>query len=121
MGTDKKNSGNRVILRKLLCLLTFFIFCSFLTLPLLAEDQTVFGPEDLRIGGFHVHFSFHTFEAIDAKQGIIAITKNTPDKTIHGGFLYHNKMLVTTYIHKGYETRNECSPPKSEKGSPAHL
>jgi RHS repeat-associated protein len=80
--------------RKVCCLfvllLIFFVFPSLTH----ADNQTVFGPKSFEIGKWHIHASVHTFHAEDPGPGIITVTKNTPDKSINGGFVLFNTTIV---------------------------
>ena len=57
----------------------------FAAKPALAQE-TVFGPEELRIGWFRLHLSLHKFTVEEPGEGAIIINKNTVDKKIRGGF-----------------------------------
>ena len=57
---------------------------SFAAKPALAQE-TVFGPEELRIGWFRLHLSLHKFTVGEPGEGAIIINKNTVDKKIRGG------------------------------------
>jgi RHS repeat-associated protein len=80
--------------RKVCCLfvllLIFFVFPSLTH----ADNQTVFGPKSFEIGKWHIHASVHTFHVEDPGPGIITVTKNTPDKSINGGFVLINTTIV---------------------------
>ena len=58
---------------------------AFAAKPALAQE-TVFGPEELRIGWLRTHLSFHKFTGDEPGEGIIIVSKNTPEKEIRGGF-----------------------------------
>jgi RHS repeat-associated protein len=60
----------------------------------LAEDQSVFGPKDFRIGWMHFNLSVHSFSVDAGGEGLILVTKATPDKKIEGGFLLLNAQLI---------------------------
>ena len=80
--------------RKVFCLLLFLFVFSAISSLVHAENQTVFGPRVFEIGQWHVHFSVHTFDVEDPGEGIIRITKNTPEEQIRGGFVFFNTTLV---------------------------
>jgi len=80
--------------RKTCCLLLFLFICSALPSWIHAGDQTVFGPRSFKIGKWHIHTSLHTFNVKDPGEGIVTVTKNTPDKPISGGFILFNTTLV---------------------------
>jgi len=80
--------------RKVCCLFIFLFICSAFPSLIHADNQTVFGPKDFKIGKWHVHASFHTFNVEDPGEGVVTITKNTPDKPINGGFILFNTTLV---------------------------
>jgi hypothetical protein len=71
-------------LRKIINIAFGLAVFSITAKPVLAQE-TVFGPEDLKIGWFHIHFSFHKFTVHDPGEGTIIIGKNTPGKKIGGG------------------------------------
>jgi hypothetical protein len=59
-----------------------------------AEDQSVFGAKDFRIGWMHFHLSIQFF-SVDARgEGLIFVTKKTPDKRMDGGFLLLNGQII---------------------------
>ncbi len=70
--------------RKIIYLILGLAVFSVADKPVLAQE-TVFGPEDLKIGWFHIHFSFHKFTIDDPGEGTIIISKNTPAEKIGGG------------------------------------
>jgi len=74
----------------------FILLFIYLAFPLLshADNQTLFGPKSFEIGKWHIHASVHTFHAEDPGQGIITVSKNTPDKSINGGFILFNTTIV---------------------------
>ncbi|MBW1677497.1 MAG: hypothetical protein JRJ79_13065, partial [Deltaproteobacteria bacterium] len=81
--------------RKTLCLLFLLFILSPITSPIYAQDQTIFGPKDLTIRWWHMHFSFHHFTVYEPGDGLIIITKNTPQKKIRGGFVLFNRSLIS--------------------------
>ncbi|MBW2406922.1 MAG: hypothetical protein JRF17_06100, partial [Deltaproteobacteria bacterium] len=80
--------------RKICCLFIFLILCSVLPSLIHADNQTVFGPKSFEIGKWHVHTSIHSFTVEDPGEGVVTITKNTPDQPISGGFILLNTTLV---------------------------
>ena len=70
--------------RKIIFLILGLAVFSVAAKPVLAQE-TVFGPEDLKIGWFRIHSSFHKFTIDDPGEGIITISKNTPAEKIGGG------------------------------------
>jgi hypothetical protein len=70
--------------RKIIYLILGLAVFSVAAKPVLAQE-TVFGPEDLKIGWFRIHFSFHKFTIDDPGEGTIIISKNTPAEKIGGG------------------------------------
>jgi len=90
--------------RKILSLFTILFIISAVFAPVYA-DQTVFGPKDLKIGRWHVHFSSHRFKVNDTAEGVLTIVKNTPDKKIRGGFCFLNgKYIALRNFLKGTGT-----------------
>ncbi|RZB33972.1 MAG: hypothetical protein SRB2_03365 [Desulfobacteraceae bacterium Eth-SRB2] len=80
--------------RKVCCLFMFLFICFAFPSLIHADNQTVFGPKSFEIGKWHVHASVHTFNVEDPGEGIVTVTKNTPDKAISGGFILFNTTLV---------------------------
>ena len=83
-------------------LLGMCIAMSF-TAPAHAQGQTVFGPEELTIGWWSSHFSFHTFTADTPGEGLLVVTKNTPHKRIRRGFVLLNRQFIPlrSFFKKG--------------------
>ncbi len=67
------------------------VFTSIIALsnPSAAGEQLLFD-KVLTIGNWYVHASRHSFNAADARQARIKISKNTPDKEIQRGFFVFN-------------------------------
>jgi len=85
----------RIIMwKKALCLVSVLVALWAVVPMVHAESETVFGPSDFEIGSWHIHFSRHTIHVDDPGDGLIVITKNTPDEEINGGFLFFNRRLV---------------------------
>ena len=80
--------------RKTLCLTALLLVLPGLATSLYADDQTVFGPRNCVIGWTHIYSFFHIFSVDDPEEGVITITKNTPDKEIRGGFVLVNFTLI---------------------------
>jgi len=59
-----------------------------------ASEQTLFGPKKLEIGGFRLHISRHSFSAQNPGDGLLTITKNTPQQVIRAGFLFFNGKFI---------------------------
>jgi len=81
----KQERSTGLVRRKLSYLVLLLAVFSFAAKPALAQE-TVFGPENLRIGWFGLHLSVHKFTVDEPGQGTIIINKNTPEKKIRGGF-----------------------------------
>ena len=78
-----------------ICCLVIVLFISFAFPSLIhADNQTVFGPKSFEISKWHIHASVHTFNVADPGEGIVTITKNTPDHPISGGFILLNTTVV---------------------------
>ena len=80
--------------RKVFYLFLFLFIFSAISSLVHAENETVFGPRVFEIGQWHVHFSVHTFDVDTPEEGIITITKNTPEQQIGGGFVFFNTTFV---------------------------
>src|SRR5210317_1080383 len=80
--------------RKVCCLFIFLFLCSAFPSLIHADNQTVFGPKSFEIGRWHILASVNTFNVEDPGEGVVTITKNTPDKPINSGFILFNTTLV---------------------------
>ncbi len=71
------------------------VFTSIIALsnPSAAGEQLLFD-KVLTIGNWYVHASRHSFNAADARQARIKISKNTPDGEIQRGFF-----VLTGHLH----------------------
>jgi RHS repeat-associated protein len=70
--------------------LVVFILFSLIAPITNASEQTLFGPKKLEIGGFRLHISRHSFSVQNPGDGLLTITKNTPEQVIRAGFLFFN-------------------------------
>jgi hypothetical protein len=68
--------------------LVVFILFSLIAPITNASEQTLFGPKKLEIGGFRLHISRHSFSVQNPGDGLLTITKNTPEQVIRAGFLF---------------------------------
>ena len=80
--------------KKVFHVFIFLFFFSAVPSLVHAENQTVFGPRIFEIGRWHVLLSVHTFNVEDPGEGVITITKNTPEEQIRGGFVFFNTTFV---------------------------
>ena len=62
--------------------------------PAHAQGQTVFGPEEMIIDKWFIHLSFHQFSADNPGEGVLFVTKNTPEELIKGGFVLLNDQVI---------------------------
>jgi len=84
----KSTPKNLTTVLLLVLVLLVFPIASF------AQSQSVFGPKGFRIGQIRFHLSIQSFN-IDAQgEGLIVVTKKTPDKPMEGGFLLLNGQLI---------------------------
>ena len=75
-------------------LIIFVLFS--ITAPITyADEPAVFGPKELGIGSFHLHFSRYSFSIQTPGDGILSITKNTPELAISTGFLFFNSTFIS--------------------------
>ncbi|MBW2340553.1 MAG: hypothetical protein JRF50_09460 [Deltaproteobacteria bacterium] len=81
--------------RKTLCLFTVLFILFTIASPTYAQDQSVFGPEDLTIKRWPIHLSFHDFTVDNPEDGVIFINKKTPKLKIKGGFVLFNTSLIS--------------------------
>ena len=87
--------------KKVLCLLAVPGILFTITSAGSASEQTLFGPEDCRVGWVRMHISFHKFKAYDLGKAVIIISKNTPEKQIRGGFVrFNNKFIPLSHFFK---------------------
>jgi len=70
--------------KKVFHVLIFLFFFSAIPSLVHADNQTVFGPKIFEIGRWHVLLSVHSFNVEDPGEGVVTITKNTPEKQIRG-------------------------------------
>jgi len=70
------------ILKKILYFLAILCIAICASSLAYAEDQYSFGPKNLTINLWHFHLSFHKVTVDDPGEGILNITKNSPDKKI---------------------------------------
>jgi RHS repeat-associated protein len=82
------------ISRKLFYFLAFLFVLSMISSLGYANGQTVFGPKDCKITWWHIHISSHSFNVNDPGDGLIIITKNTPNKKIQTGFIVLNWRFI---------------------------
>jgi RHS repeat-associated protein len=88
-------------LRKIITVAFGLAVFSLAAKPVLAQE-TVFGPKDLKIGWFGIHFSLHEFTVDKPGEGTIIIGKNTPKKKIRGGFARLNgKWIPLQHFFRG--------------------
>jgi hypothetical protein len=81
----EQDRSTSLVRRKFSYLFLLLAVFSLVAKPALAQE-TAFGPEDLRIGWFRLHLSFHKFRVEEPGEGTVIIKKNTPEKKIRGGF-----------------------------------
>jgi RHS repeat-associated protein len=77
---------------------------SVLTSQSNAADRVLFGPKELSVTRLHFHISIHGFKADDPGNGLLTITKNTPDKKIRGGLVvFDNRIIQLRSFLRGSE------------------
>ncbi len=76
----------------------------------IAESQSVFGPKDLRIGQMHFHLSVNSFSVDSRGEGLIAVTRKTPEKRMEGGFILLNGQVIS--LHDFLEGKNQSTERK---------
>ena len=81
----KQERSTGPVRRNLSYVVLLLAILTFAAKPALAQEN-LFGPEDLGIGWLRIHLSFHKFTADEPGEGVIIISKNTPEKKIRGGF-----------------------------------
>jgi len=110
----RQERSTGLVRRKLSYLVLLLAIFSFAAKPALAQE-TVFGPENLRIVWFGLHLSVHKFTVDEPGQGTIIINKNTPEKEIRGGFARLNGKWLplqsflrgdSTFFEKGVNLRS---------------
>jgi YD repeat-containing protein len=75
-----------------------------------AESQSVFGPKDFRIGQMHFHLSVHSLSVDSRGEGLIVVTKKTPEKRMEGGFVLLNGQVIG--LHDFLEGKNQSTERK---------
>lgn len=88
--------------------IVFILLSLFLVLLVnmsFAGEATLFGPKELTINSWHFHVSSHRFTVDDPGEGLLTVTKNTPDKNIRGGFIIFNgkKIRLRSFL-RGSDT-----------------
>jgi RHS repeat-associated protein len=76
-----------------------------------AQGQSVFGPKDFRVGMMHFHLSVHPFNVEGGGDGVILVTKKTPEKEFEGGFLLINSQIIA--LHDFLEGKNQSTERKA--------
>ncbi len=76
-----------------------------------AESQSVFGPKDFGIGQMHFHLSVHPFNVEGEGDGVILVTKKTPQNAFEGGFLLLNSQIIG--LHDFLEGKNQSTERKA--------
>ncbi len=74
--------------------LIIFLLFSIISPITYANEPTLFGPKDLEIGSFHLHLSRYSFSVQSPGDGLLSITKNTPELAISTGFLFFNGTFI---------------------------
>ena len=74
---------------------TFILVMALFVLVADGYGEAVFGPQDFTISRWHTHLSRHTFALESGGDGVIEISKNTPQQEIRGGFIYFNQDLIS--------------------------
>ena len=74
--------------------LIVFMLISIITPTTYANEPTVFGPKNLEIGIFHIHLSRYSFSVQSPGDGVLSITKNTPEMALSTGFLFFNGTFI---------------------------
>jgi len=80
--------------RRRIVVFTFFLFCGLSFSVSDVFSATVFGPQELTISRWRSHLSRHAFELDQGGDGLIELSKNTPQHEINGGFIFFNKKLI---------------------------
>ena len=75
-------------------LIIFFLLLSIIAPITYANEPAVFGPKDVEIGRFYFHFSRYSFSVQNPGDGVLSISKNTPEQAISAGFLFFNGTFV---------------------------
>jgi len=60
-----------------------------------AQEPTVFGPKEFTISWLRIHLSFNRFTVNDPGDGVVTITKNTPELKLTGGFVLCNRSMIS--------------------------
>jgi hypothetical protein len=77
--------------RKLFCLIAVLFAISVVSAS--AIHPTLFGPKNFKIKWYCFLLSFHRFKVKDPGNGVMTITKNTPEKRIWRGFIRINRKI----------------------------
>jgi RHS repeat-associated protein len=82
----------RVVMTKKSIFFPLIIFMLFsIGVPAVhANEETLFGPKEFKIASFGLHLSRSSFSAPNPGDGILTLTKKTPEHAISLGFLFLN-------------------------------
>jgi len=80
--------------RKLFCLLAALFAISVVSDLAFAINPTLFGPKNFKIKWLRIHFSLHRIKVEEPGNGVLIITKNTPEKKIWRGFIRINGNFI---------------------------
>ena len=73
-----------------------FIIC-LLSSAAHGSNGVVFGPQDMEVGRWQRHLSWHKFYVDDEGDGIIEIFKNSPEQQFKRGFIFFNRIKINLY------------------------
>jgi len=81
--------------RKFFLIFSIFFILSLIATPVSANDQTLFGPKDLKIKKWGIHFSFPRFNVDDPGEGVLVATKQLAGQKDLRGFSYLNGRYIS--------------------------
>ncbi|GAB6908965.1 exported hypothetical protein [Desulfosarcina cetonica] len=95
-------------MQKIKILILLSILVAVAAAPAIGDDTVIFDSGRLTVNPWHVHQSQHTIQTNQSSNANLCITKNTPQLSIHAGFLVLNRRLIplTHFLH-GRETTYE--------------
>jgi len=81
-------------LRKLFCLIAALFTISVVSSSASPIHPTLFGPKTFKIRWYRFHLSFYRFKVNEPGNGVMTITKNTPERRIWRGFIRINGNII---------------------------
>ncbi len=75
--------------------LSLIISLCLISFPAKAQGETLFGPKEYKISRWYFRFSINRFKLDGTGEAILRVTKNTPQKSIWGGWVFLNRDYIS--------------------------